>query len=134
MGRKYRYRYQLLAPVPEIDGEPGDVFVWAFPNVYLVRYLPNFFGGENEAVIRLRVKPGYWWFILSKYEERFLPLDVSAPPVSALAHQAAASQNRSRGSARRSALAEPSEAPDREASALASWPGPDDPPPLRRLK
>lgn len=123
------YHYQLTAPIPEIEGEPYDILVWRYPQVYLTRRTVDLFGKDSVVVIKLRVFASYWWFLFSKYEERLAPLDPDAPPVQALAGSIPKSR-RPRRTPRRSGNVDPCQA---EALEVEFWPGPPDhePPPRR---
>jgi hypothetical protein len=131
------YRYLVVGHVPEIDAEPNDVFVWRYPNVYLIRRLPGLFEEDHEAVIKLKVLPNYWWFILSKYEDRFAAIDedAPAPPELAAAIPSAPPPPRRSGGRPPRGSSAPREEESPEPSILDYWPGPEDdfPPPLLRL-
>jgi hypothetical protein len=73
------YEYLVLDTIPEIDALPGDVLVWQFPVVALVRLVHN-----HPKLSLVQMHPNHWWFILSKYSDRLTPFDSAAPPVEAL--------------------------------------------------
>lgn len=73
------YEYLVLAPIPEIDARPGDVLVWDYPAVALIRRTH-----ARPRMSLIRMHPNHWWFVLSKYEDRLTPYDAESPPVAAL--------------------------------------------------
>ena len=133
------FRYLVTGPVPEIDAEPNDVFAWRYPNVYLIRRLPGLFDGDHEAVIKLTVLPNYWWFILSKYEDRFAAIDEDAPtpPELATAILSAPSPRRPADGRHPRGASSPQEEESPAPSILEYWPCPEElpsPRPLRVLR
>lgn len=121
--RKRSHKYQLLGPIPEIDGAVGDVLVWRHPQVYLVRPRLDFFE-ESFTVTPLRIMGAYWWFIFSKYENRLDPLDAEAPPVQELARLLPPHQPPRRSSSDQASVA--AEIQSEAESILDWWPCPED--------
>jgi hypothetical protein len=72
----HSHEYLVLGPIPEIDGRPGDILVWDYPTVALVRRVQN---RPEFALIELH--PNHWWHLFSKYEDRLVPHNPHAPAV-----------------------------------------------------
>lgn len=74
------YEYELTAPIPEIDGEVGDVLVWQWPRVGLVKFLPG-----DTRIRDMALMPAHWQYLFFKYEDRLQPCFRDLPSPIALA-------------------------------------------------
>lgn len=81
------YEYLVLEPIPDIGARTGDVLVWDYPTVALVRARRR--GRSNVDLITMH--PQHWVYVFMKYEDRLTPFDPDAPPVVALAETAVGS-------------------------------------------
>lgn len=70
------YEYVLAGPIPEIDGEPGDVLVWQYPRVVLV----SKFQGPQYETRSVTILPDYWVWLFTAYDDRLIPQFSDAPP------------------------------------------------------
>lgn len=73
------YEYLVLEAIPEIDARPGDVLVWNYPVVALVRR-----SRVRPTLSTIRMHEAHWWFVFSKYEDRLTPYASDCPPVLSL--------------------------------------------------
>lgn len=70
------YEYVLKGDVPPIEGRAGDVLVWAWPRVGLVR------AGEDPRV--LDGHPAFWWWLFEEYGSALTPREAPRQPLAAL--------------------------------------------------
>lgn len=68
------WEFRVLAPIPEIDARVGDVLVWEYPTVALVRKTRP---GEHVCIVRMQLNR--WWSFFSEYGDRLSVLSASAP-------------------------------------------------------
>jgi hypothetical protein len=79
-----RPKYRVGDAIPTIGARQGDVLVWEYPKVYLVRDGINEHGGTDEAVIKIDVPAEVWRDVLESMAALLEPYGDDTPAVAAL--------------------------------------------------